>query len=251
MATRSRRWPIASLSAGLALVTTAALHRRLLGTPAYVSSPLVHAEAAFMVLLAMILLAQPVIAVVHAVRKQWSLLPGVAITAVICVVAWVVALVVDASTLLFATLGPSESLFAKRHSETMADGLDRPGQPLGPAEEDVHGLGRMRGLDLPELGVPVGVTHVRLRLQPGDEIGAALGVEQLARDLEPCRREPRVPARHVNVQVEPLGVLLRFEAGQQCSESAPAARGDRRRPSRARRTRCGDHRWCRPRRRSA
>ena len=100
-----RGWILVHASAVLAvvLVACAFLHRRALGTPDYRTSSLVAVELVLLVLLALILLAQPVLAVVYVARQRWRGLWIVGISTAICGAAWIAAMILDAPTLLFAT----------------------------------------------------------------------------------------------------------------------------------------------------
>jgi hypothetical protein len=102
---KSAGWAIvwASASVGLLLLASSTVHRLGLGTPGYARSPLVSIELALMVLLFLILLAQPALAIVHLVRRRPRGLIVVAVATGISLVALMAAMIIDGATLLHAT----------------------------------------------------------------------------------------------------------------------------------------------------
>src|SRR5690606_31691684 len=78
----------------------------------------------------------------------------------------------------------SEVFLPESEPDFATDRLDLTPEAARPAEEDFDRLGAMPLGDRGELLVPVGAAHVRLALQPREQIGVTLLVQQLARQVQ-------------------------------------------------------------------
>jgi hypothetical protein len=88
---------------GVLLTCAAAVHRTGFRAPGYAQSPLVSIEIALMGVLLLMLVAQPIVFIVYAAQKRWRELGMVGVTVVTCLAFSIVALMLDAPTLLYAT----------------------------------------------------------------------------------------------------------------------------------------------------
>lgn len=91
-----------SLCSGV-LLLTATLHRIGLDSPGYTSSPLIPLEMILMIIVAVLILTQPILAVICCFQRQWRNLGIIAINTVVGIAAWLGALYIDSPTLIYMT----------------------------------------------------------------------------------------------------------------------------------------------------
>ena len=85
------------------LLLAAIAHRRMLDSPDYVTSPLVMVEVVLAVLLIVSIPIKVITGVYFVVKQQWKSMLVAVLTAFFCVISLLVAMVIDAATLVFGT----------------------------------------------------------------------------------------------------------------------------------------------------
>ncbi len=88
---------------GVALVIAAGFHRLQLHSPGYTTSLLIPLEFLLLLVVALGILLQPILAIVLCFKKEWRALAVPAINAAVSVGSLVGALCLDAATLLYMT----------------------------------------------------------------------------------------------------------------------------------------------------
>lgn len=85
------------------LIASAGVHHHELGSPGYARSAMIHVEVLCLIGVALLLVAQPVMAIIYLVRRRFAGLAVVAAATALSVLAWLAAMALDGATLLHAT----------------------------------------------------------------------------------------------------------------------------------------------------
>ena len=96
-----RTWSLTLCS--VILLLTAMLHRVQLDSPGYTRSLLIPVEMLLMIIVAMLILTQPVLAVTYCFQRQWHKLGIIAINMIVGIAAWLAAMYIDSPTLIYMT----------------------------------------------------------------------------------------------------------------------------------------------------
>ncbi len=85
------------------LLLTATLHRIGLDSPSYTRSPLIPVEMILLIIVAVLILVQPILVVICCFQRQWRKLGIIAINTVVGIAALLGAMYIDSPTLIYMT----------------------------------------------------------------------------------------------------------------------------------------------------